>query len=199
MELASTLFATGWASGVNAYASLALLGLLGRAGVGDVPDALESGPVIAAAGVMFAVEFVTDKVPYLDNAWDLVHTAVRPAIASAIGVAFGGEASGAELEEALAAAGSGATALTSHAVKAGLRLGINASPEPLSNILTSLLEDGLVAVVIVFAVQNPVLAAAMAALLLALGIGLVVVLARSVRRGLARLRERRHRDSRSPP
>ncbi|MBA2240604.1 MAG: DUF4126 domain-containing protein [Solirubrobacterales bacterium] len=198
MELVPTLFSTGWAAGVNAYASLALLGLLGRAGVGEVPDALESTAVIALAGTMFLVEFVTDKIPYLDNLWDLIHTAVRPAIASVIAVAFSGEASGAEVDEALAAAGSGTTALASHAVKAGLRLGINTSPEPVSNILTSLLEDGLVAVVIVLAVENPVLAAVIAALLLALGIGVVVFLGKRVRRGIARLRERRRGPPRAP-
>ena len=191
MELVPTIFSTGWASGVNAYATVALLGLLGRAGVGEVPEPLQSDAVIAVSLVMFAIEFVTDKIPYLDNAWDLVHTAVRPAIGSLVGVAFAGDAEVAGIDEALAAGGSGTTALASHAVKAGLRLGINTSPEPFSNILTSLAEDGAVAVVVVFALENPELAALIAAVLLALGAGLAVYLAKRIRRGLTRMRERR--------
>ena len=91
MDLAPTLFSTGWAAGVNAYATIALLNLLGRAGVGEVPDALEGNVVLAVAVTMYAIEFVTDKVPYVDNVWDAIHTVVRPAVASATGAAFGSE------------------------------------------------------------------------------------------------------------
>ena len=195
MDLATTVFSAGWASGVNAYATVALLGLLGRAGVGEVPEPIQSDPAIAVALVMFAIEFVTDKVPYLDNAWDALHTVVRPAIGSLVGAAFAGDAQVAAVDEALAAGGSGATALASHAVKAGLRLGINISPEPFTNGRASLAEDGAVAVVVVLALENPELAAVIAAVLLALGAGLVVYLAKRIRRGLSRMRERR----RGPP
>jgi uncharacterized protein DUF4126 len=197
-ELAPTLFSTGWASGVNAYATVALLNLLGRAGVGEVPDALEGNVVLVVAVVMYGIEFVTDKVPYLDNAWDAVHTAVRPAIASVIGAAFGSEADLRGFDEALAAGGSGATALASHAVKASLRLGINASPEPASNIVTSLLEDGATGVVVYLALENPEIAAAIAALLLAAGIALTILLWKRIRRAAAYLRERYDRGPPSP-
>lgn len=195
-DLAPTLFSTGWASGVNAYATVALLNLLGRAGVGEVPDALEGDVVLAVAVVMYAIEFVTDKVPYLDNVWDAIHTVVRPAVGSAIGAAFGSEDDLRGIDEALAAGGSGATALASHAVKASLRLGINASPEPASNIVTSLLEDGAVGVVVFFAVENPEIAAAIAALLLAAGIALTIFLWKRIRRAAAYLSER---FGRGPP
>jgi hypothetical protein len=190
MDLIATLFSTGWASGVNAYGTVALLGILGRAGVGDVPDSLESDPVIAAAAVMFAIEFVTDKVPYLDNLWDTVHTFVRPLVGGAVGALFAGDADVSSLEEVFSAGGSGATAFFSHSVKAGIRLGINTSPEPASNILVSLTEDGLVALVIVFVLEQPVLAAVIAAVLLATGGALVVFLAKRIRRGWRRLRGR---------
>jgi hypothetical protein len=196
LDLAPTLFSTGWAAGVNAYATVALLNLLGRAGVGEVPDALEGDVVLAVAVVMYAIEFVTDKVPYLDNVWDAIHTAVRPAIASLTGAAFGSEEELRGFDEALAAGGSGATALASHAVKASLRLGINASPEPASNIITSLLEDGVVGVVVFFAVENPEIAAAIAALLLAAGVALTIFLWKRIRRAAARLSTR---YDRSPP
>ncbi|UJA19538.1 DUF4126 domain-containing protein [Thermoleophilia bacterium SCSIO 60948] len=193
MDLTSTLVAIGWASGVNAYASVALLGLLGRAGVGEVPAALESDPVIALAAVMFVVEFITDKIPLLDSAWDVLHTAVRPAVASAVGASFGAEADLSGLDEALAAGGTGGTALLSHGVKAGIRLGVNSSPEPFSNILVSLVEDGLVAAVIALALADPLIAGLLALLLLIVGISIVIVLSKLARGGLARLRAWRER------
>ena len=195
MDLLTTLFSTGWASGVNAYATVALLGILGRAGVGDVPEPLQSDPAIAAASIMYLIEFVTDKIPYLDNVWDAIHTVVRPTIASGIGAVYGVDADLDALDEAFAVGGSGATALASHAVKAAIRLGINTSPEPASNIIVSLAEDGAVAGVILLVVEHPVIAAVIAGVLLLAGVALVVFIAKRVRRGLARWRERR----RGPP
>jgi Domain of unknown function (DUF4126) len=189
VDLVPTLFSTGWASGVNAYATVALLGILGRAGVGETPEPLQSDPAIALSLVMFAIEFVTDKVPYLDNLWDGVHTVVRPAVGSAIGALFGTDADLTGVEEVLAAGGTGTTALASHAVKAGLRLGINTSPEPVTNIVTSLAEDGLVALVTVFALEEPVLAAVIAGALLTIGAGLALLIARRIRAGLGRVLE----------
>ncbi len=195
MELAPTLFSAGWASGVNAYATVALLGILGRAGLGEVPDQLESDPVIAVASAMFLIEFVTDKIPYVDNLWDAIHTVVRPAIASVIGGVYGVDADLDKLEEAVAVGGSGITALASHTVKAAIRLGINTSPEPASNIIVSLAEDATVAVVTILIVENPEIAAAIAAVLLLSGTTLVVLLAKRIRRGWRRWQERR----RGPP
>ena len=195
MDLAPTLFSAGWASGINAYATVVVLGILGRAGVGEVPDQLQSDPVIAVAGVMFLIEFVTDKIPYVDNLWDAIHTLVRPAIAGAIGGAYGVDADLDSIDEAFAVGGSGVTALTSHTVKAALRLGINTSPEPVSNIFVSLGEDIAVAGVTVLIVENPEVAAVIAAIFLITGITLVVLLAKWIRRGWKRWLERR----RGPP
>ena len=195
MDLFPTLFSAGWASGVNAYATVALLGILGRAGVGDVPEPLQSDPAIAAASIMYLIEFVTDKIPYLDNLWDAIHTVVRPSIASAIGALYGADADLDTLDEAFAAGGSGATAFASHGVKAALRLAVNASPEPASNIIVSLTEDGLVAGVILLVVEHPVIAAVIAAVLLVAGIALVIFIIRRIRQGLRRAMERR----RGPP
>ena len=194
MDLVPTLLSTGWASGVNAYATVALLGILGRAGVGEVPEPLERDPVIAFALLMYAIEFVTDKIPFLDSTWDVVHTAVRPAIGSALGVEFAGAD---DANELLGGLGSGGTALASHAVKAGLRLAINASPEPASNILVSLLEDGAVGVVVALALEHPIIAASIAGTLLVAGAVLLVLLARLVRRGLAARRRRSGRGQSS--
>jgi hypothetical protein len=201
VDLAATVFSTGWASGLNAYATVALLGLLGRAGVGEVPDSLQSDPVIAIAAVMFVIEFVVDKVPWLDSAWDVVGTFVRPTVGAAVGGLFAGDAGVEAADKVFAAAGGGGTALASHAVKAGFRLGVNASPEPASNAVTSLVEDGLVAAVVALTLENPVAAAVIAAILLITGAGLVAYLWKRVRLGIDRVRARRaaRRSGRAPP
>ena len=191
MDLVPTVISAGWASGVNAYLTVALLGLLGRAGVGEVPEELQRDGVIVAALAMFAVEFVADKVPWFDSAWDTVHTLVRPAIGSAVGVDFASSADVSGFEEVLAGGGSGGLALASYAVKASLRLGINTSPEPFSNIVVSLLEDLAVAGVITLALEYPLAAAIIALILLGTGIALVLLLATRIRRGVGKLRERR--------
>ena len=191
MELVPTLISTGWASGVNAYATVLMLGLLGRAGVGEVPEELTKEPILIAAAVMFAIEFVTDKVPYLDNTWDMFHTLIRPVIGSAIGVEFADLDRVTGSEAVLAGGASGVTALTSHGIKAGLRLGINASPEPFSNIIVSLAEDLAVAGMVALALQHPVPAALIALTLMAIGIALVIYLHRRIRRAWRALKERR--------
>jgi hypothetical protein len=196
MELVASLVSAGWSSGVNAYLTVALMSLLGRAGVGDVPEELQTDGVLIAALVLYAIEFVVDKVPLLDSAWDVLHTIVRPAIASAIGVELGGEMGAVGVEEVFAGGGAGAMAFASHAVKAGLRLAVNTSPEPASNIFMSLLEDGLVAGVTILALEHPVPAAIIAVVLLVLGIALAVFLAKRIRRAARYLRER---FGRSPP
>ena len=193
MDLVPTLISAGWASGVNAYLTVALLSLLGRAGVGEVPDELQRDGVLVAALVMFAIEFVTDKVPWVDSAWDTVHTLVRPAIGSAVGVDFASAENVSGLEQAVAGGGTGAMAFASHAVKAGLRLGINASPEPFTNIGVSLLEDLAVAGVIALVLEHPVPAAIIALTLLATGAALAVLVASRIRRGLRALQERLRR------
>ena len=189
MELLPTLLSTGWASGVNAYATVALLGILGRLGWGEVPDALTEDPVIVGASVMYAIEFVADKIPLVDNTWDVVHTAIRPAIGGALGVEF------ASLDGASEVAGgieSGSVALLSHSVKAGLRLAINTSPEPVSNIIVSTLEDLAVAGVVLLALEYPEIAAAISMTLLVAGIVLVVLVAGLIRAAWQRWRGRHH-------
>ena len=177
----------GWAAGVNAYATVLLLGVYGRLGLGDVPDALERTDVMAAAAALYAIEFVTDKIPYVDHVWDAVHTAIRPTIAAVIGVLLNDQAEG--LDDALAGVGSSATALASHGVKAGLRMAVNISPDPVTTATASLTEDFLVAAVVTLIVTQPWLALTLSMTLLAIGLTLVVLLWRRVRTALARRRE----------
>jgi hypothetical protein len=178
------VLSAGWAAGVNAYATVLLLGIFGRLGLGDVPDGLEETWVMVAAGGLYAVEFVTDKIPYVDHVWDTVHTAIRPAIAAALGVLLNGEATG--LEDALAAVGSSTTALASHGVKAGLRAVVNLSPEPVTTATASLTEDFLVGAVVVLIVTHPWAALALSMTLLAIGLTLIALLWRRVRATRAR-------------
>ncbi len=181
MELLPLVFTSGWASGINAYAVVVLLGLLGRfAGVDGVPAALERTDVLVVAFVLYAVEFVADKVPFVDSIWDAVHTAVRPTAGAVLGLLLTGDAT--SLDQAAAAATGGGAALASHAVKASLRLAVNTSPEPASNVVTSFAEDVTVAGVVTLAVFHPVAAAVVAAVLLLLSVVLAFALVRRIRR-----------------
>jgi hypothetical protein len=186
------IFTSGWASGINSYAVVLLLGLYGRLGhVAGIPPLLEKPEVLAAAALGFAGQFLAGKIPYLDSAWDLVHTFIRPVMAGAIAVLMAHHAHSSPALTAAAALLGGGTALTSHGVKTGLRMGINVSPEPVSTILASLGEDLGVAGIVSFAVFHPVPAALIAAFLLAAGVAAVILLASRIRRARRRRRERR--------
>lgn len=154
MEL-GLIAGTGWAAGLNVYAVALILGLVGRFGGAPMPDQLTSTPVLIGAAVLYIVEFVADKVPYLDNIWDAVHTIVRPVVAGILGYLLAGETG---LSEALGAGAAGTLALVSHSTKATTRAAVNVSPEPVSNISLSVFEDGLVAGVMALALAAPVVA-----------------------------------------
>ena len=182
-------FSSGWASGINAYLVVLVLGIADRLGsVAEIPDVLGRWDVLAAAGFMFAMEFVADKVPYIDSTWDAISTAIRPTAGAVIGVLLAGDAS--SLDQAVLAVVGGGTALLSHLAKAGGRLAINSSPEPVTNVAASLTEDALVLGVVWFSLEHPQAAAAIAGVLLLLGFVLLLVLGRLARRGWRRWRKR---------
>ncbi len=144
----------------------------------------------------------------MDSAWDVVHTAVRPVPGGAIGVLMAQHAHGSLAQAAGAAALGGGTSLASHLVKTGVRLGVNTSPEPVSNIIASVLADLTVSGMVVFALLHPVPAAVVAAVLLGLGVLAVVLLARRIRRAWRQRRAHRgerqagpgpHRGQPGPP
>jgi hypothetical protein len=186
------IFTSGVASGVNSYAVVLVLGLLGRFGhVTGVPPVLERPPVLAAAAVLYIGQFVIGKIPMLDSVWDVVHTALRPVVGGAIGVVMAQHAGANSAATIAAAALGGGSALASHAVKTGVRVGVNASPEPFSNIAASLLEDLGVVSLVSFAVFHPVVSAAVAAVVLAVGIVVFLLLASRIRRSWHRRRDAR--------
>ena len=192
------IFTSGVASGVNCYAVVVLLGLMGRFGhVSSIPPVLARPEVIAAAAVLYLGQFVAGKIPVLDLAWDAVHTALRPVVGGAIGVVMAQHAHTNPAETIAAAALGGGSALASHVVKTGMRVGVNASPEPFSNIIASLGEDLGVASLVSLAVFHPVAAAIVAAVALVIGIALFAMLASWIRRGWQRRRAARSRR-RSP-
>jgi hypothetical protein len=187
---------SGWASGVNLYLVVVLLGLAGRLGFAEVPAALTRTDVLVVAGVLYALEFVVDKLPWLDSAWDVLHTGIRPLGAAAIGLLLTGEAE--TWQQVGAALASGGLATASHVAKATTRAAVNASPEPASNAVVSLGEDGLVAVVVALAIANPLLALVVVLALLVGGAALTVVLFSAARRALGRWRQgRSRRDDRA--
>ena len=122
--------------------------------------------IIAAALVVFAIEFVADKVPYVDSAWDSVHTFIRPLGAAAIGAMAGTEHG--PVAQSLFAVLTGALALNTHAVKASARLAINTSPEPFSNIAASFGENAAVIFMFWFFIKHPIWAALLIIALLVL-------------------------------
>lgn len=180
MDTIGLIAGSGWASGLNLYLVTLLLGVAGRLGWQDVPAVLTRTDVLIVAGVLFLVELVADKVPYLDNAWDAIHTVVRPLGAAALGYVIAGES--ASVGEALGGLVAGVLALTSHAAKATTRAAVNLSPEPVSNISLSVLEDGLASGLTVLAIAVPVLALVLAVALAGFAVWLVTRLWRAVGR-----------------
>lgn len=190
MSVLPLVFTSGWASGINAYAVVLLLGVFGATGLTDeVPASLQRTDVLVVVGVLFLCEAVADKIPYVDSAWDSVHTVIRPVMGAVVAALLAGESG--SLPELAAGAVGGSTALVSHLVKAGTRMAVNTSPEPFSNIVVSVAEDLGVAGLITFAMFHPVAASIIAGTLLVIGIVVVVLLARKIRRFLRRRAQRR--------
>jgi hypothetical protein len=146
-----------WASGINVYAVMLMLGLMGSAGYMSLPPDLEimmHPLIIAAAGLMYSIEFFADKTPGIDTGWDAIHTFIRiPAGAVVAAAALG------EMDPAVQVAAfivGGGLAASSHAVKAGTRVMLNTSPEPVSNWTASVTEDVVVVGGIWAALNYPV-------------------------------------------
>ncbi|MFJ3634563.1 DUF4126 domain-containing protein [Streptomyces sp. NPDC090112] len=190
MSVLPLVFTSGWASGINAYAVVLLLGIFGATGLtDDVPASLPRTDVLIAAAILFLCEAVADKIPYVDSIWDAVHTVIRPLAGAVIGALLAGQSG--SLSDLSAAALGGSTALASHFVKAGTRMAINSSPEPFTNVAMSIAEDLGVAGLVTFAIFYPVPAAIIAAVLLALGLAILVFLWSRIRRFLRRRAQRR--------
>ena len=173
-QLIALAGALGWASGIRLYLVILLTGLAGYMGWMELPQGLHllANPVVlGASGFMVFVEFFADKIPGLDSLWDVVHTVIRiPAGAALAAGVFGADSSAMGLVAALM----GCTlAATSHAAKATSRAAINTSPEPFTNIGTSLVEDSLVPAGLWLAIAHPFVFIPLLALVLVLSVWLI--------------------------
>lgn len=186
MDITQTIALTmgvGWASGINLYAAILMLGYMGSTGNITLPPDLQilTDPmVMLAAGLMYCVEFFTDKIPGVDTGWDGLSTFIRiPAGAILAAGAIGDVTPAAHLAAAIAG---GTLAAGSHMTKAGTRVLINASPEPFSNWLASIGEDVAVIAGLWTALYNPVLFIVLLVLFILLMIWLLPKLWRGIRR-----------------
>lgn len=149
-----------FAAGLNLYATVAILGLASRFGWVALPDqyrVFDNNWIIGIALTLYVIEFFADKIPWLDSAWDAVHTFIRPVGGAAIAVATLGHASPAT--ETLVALLGGALATSTHLSKTGTRVLANASPEPFTNWMLSLGEDAFVVGLSALALAHPAAAA----------------------------------------
>jgi Domain of unknown function (DUF4126) len=188
VETLGLALGAGFSSGLNLYATIATLGLLQRFQVIHLPATLEALAhpwVIGIAVVLYALEFLADKIPYVDTAWDAIHTLIRPPAAAILAYASAGAAP-AEWRWG-AALLAGGVALTSHGTKASARAAANASPEPFSNWTLSFGEDLLAVFLSWLAATHPAATIVLVAILLALAIFVLFHLFRFLRRALQRL------------
>ncbi len=176
MNLLSTLaiaMGSAWVSGINLYACVATLGLLSRFSHLRLPGELEiltSWWIIGVAATLYVIEFVADKVPWIDSTWDVIHTFIRvPAGAVLAAGAFGDFDRGVQVIALLLGGG---LALSSHGTKAATRAVLNASPEPVSNFVASIIEDVVAIGSTLVSVFFPILLF----LIVAIGLGISIYL-----------------------
>ena len=176
-------FGPAWASGLNLYAMVATLGLLGRFGGLRLPGDLEvltNKWVIGAALALYCVEFVADKIPLVDSVWDLIHTFLRIPAGAIVAAASLGDFN--RPVQILGLLIGGGLALSSHTSKAATRAALNLSPEPFSNILASLIEDVLAIAMSLLAFVVPILILIAVAIFFGLTIWLLPKIVRLARR-----------------
>ncbi len=179
-----------FASGVNLYATVAVLGLSSHYGLVSLPEqfrVFDNPVIITAALAMYLVEFVADKIPWFDSMWDAVHTVIRPLGGALVAVTALGDASPAA--NALVALLGGSIAMTTHLTKSGTRAAANTTPEPFSNWALSLGEDVLAVGLSYAALQHPITALIVAVLLLVVIVFFAAMIVRFVRRRFSRMRD----------
>jgi Domain of unknown function (DUF4126) len=199
LQALSLALGAAWTSGINLYATVAALGIAGRAEMIQLPEQLEvlmDPIVIGMACIMYVIEFFADKVPYFDSAWDLLHTFIRvPAGAILAARALGPMNPALELAAILAG---GTVALAAHATKATTRLAINVSPEPFSNWAASVGEDISVLGALWLVFHHPIIMLLLIATFLALAIWLIPKMFGLAKRGFQALRGRLRKKEEVP-
>ena len=179
------------AAGVNLYATTAMLGLAARFGWVELPErfaAFDNDWVITVALALYAVEFIADKIPWVDSVWDAIHTVVRPFGGAVIAILSFGEVT--PTTEALLALLGGVVAAGAHLTKAGTRAAVNASPEPVSNWFVSMGEDLFVVGLGILTIRYPGVALVVVSILLVCMICFFGVISRLAWRWIGRFRSR---------
>jgi hypothetical protein len=182
-------FGSAWVSGINLYALAATLGLLGRFAGLKLPSELShltNRWVIGAAIALYCIEFIADKVPWLDSIWDLIHTFIRVPAGAVVAAAALGDFN--RPLQAIAFMAGGGLALSSHGTKAGIRALLNLSPEPVTNIVASIIEDLIAFIGILIAAFAPLLALVMLAGAVIVTVWLLPRILTATRRSLGRVR-----------
>ncbi len=191
LEALSLAMGTAWTSGINLYATVAALGIAGQLEMIQLPENLQvltHPAVIAVACTMYLIEFFADKVPYVDNGWDVLHTFIRvPAGAILAARSLGDLNPAMELVALLAG---GTVALAAHGTKATARLAINVSPEPVSNWIASVSEDVAVLGSIWMIFNHPLIMLVLLVSFFALAVWLVPKIFRFAKSGFQALRNR---------
>lgn len=173
-EILALILAASFAAGLNVYATIATLGLLARYQVLELPASLalvDDWWVIGVSGLMFVVEFFADKVPAFDMLWNALHTFIRVPVAAVLAYAAAAPFSGGE--QIASAVVGGSVAMAAHGGKMAARAAVTPSPEPVSNLGLSLVEDAIAIGLVWFAVNHPYIAAAIALALVVLTVLLV--------------------------
>ena len=186
-NIAALIIASSFAAGLNVYATVLTLGILARTSWVQLPpglDSLGNTWVLVACAIMFAVEFVADKIPGFDMIWNTLHTVVRIPIAALVAYHASSHLSP-QMQIASAVLG-GAVALAAHSSKTAIRAVVTPSPEPVSNIALSTTEDALAVGLTWFATHHPYIAASMALILLATAALAARSLLRAIQRPLRR-------------
>jgi len=204
MEILTSLGRTmgfSFAAGLNLYATVAILGLASRYGWVALPpqyQVFDNNWIIGGALALYVVEFVADKIPWVDSVWDAVHTVIRPVGGAVIAVATLGDQTPAT--ETMIALFGGALAASTHFSKSGTRVLANASPEPFSNWFLSIGEDLFVVGLGVLALKYPAAAAVVVIVCLMFIVAFAAWIVKAVRRRFTNRGARREaRGALSPP
>jgi hypothetical protein len=174
---------SAWTSGINLYATVAVLGLLQHYGLARLPgslQALDNWWIIGVALGLYVVEFFADKIPYVDTVWDAVHTFIRVPAGAALAAAATSDVN--PVVQIIALLVGGGLALSTHGTKATVRAAANVSPEPVSNWVLSLVEDVIAVGAVVLSVLHPIVIIFVVAAFLVLFVWLLPKVLRRLRR-----------------
>jgi Domain of unknown function (DUF4126) len=182
-SLISTVLGISFAAGLNTYATVLALGVMHRFGIIHLPhglDVVSTTPIMIVAASLYGIEFLADKIPWIDSFWDGIHTVIRPAAGALL--AYGVVGNVDPQWQVIATLVGGSVALASHSAKASTRAVVNVSPEPVSNWVLSLAEDGTSFVLVWLTASHPLVALAVTLLLVFTAIVMIWKLSKFVRR-----------------